>query len=121
MDILENISTGHNLTEPTAVQLAVIQAIKNLAVVCGSKLRRHLNELVPALIYMMQDSTSLDKRFVAVTTLTKLITHTGYVVEPYKKHPELLRLLLMMLRTEEVGSIRREVSPLSACLHCYDM
>nr|AFH08795.1 Tor [Schmidtea mediterranea] len=120
IDIVDNLVATNPIVEPTAVQLAVIQAIKNLAVVCGSKLRKHLGDLVPALIYMMQDSTSLDKRFVAVTTLSKLVTHTGYVVEPYRKHPELLRLLLMMLRTEEVGSIRREVIKLLGTIGALD-
>lgn len=46
---------------------------------------------------------------------------TGYVIEPYRKYPYLLEVLLNFLKTEQSPGIRREVSEnntyiLFACL-----
>ena len=46
---------------------------------------------------------------VALWTLGQLVESTGYVVEPYKKYPQLLEVLLHFLKTEQALSIRREV------------
>jgi len=46
---------------------------------------------------------------VALWTLAQLIESTGYVVEPYKKYPKLLEVLLDFLKTEQAPGIRREV------------
>ena len=45
---------------------------------------------------------------VALWTLGQLVESTGYVVEPYKKYPQLLDVLLNFLKTEQAHSIRRE-------------
>ena len=44
----------------------------------------------------------------ALWTLGQLIESTGYVVEPYKKYPHLLEILLNFLKTEQALNIRRE-------------
>lgn len=46
---------------------------------------------------------------VALWTLGQLVQSTGYVVEPYKRYPHLLEVLLNFLKTEQALSIRREV------------
>lgn len=46
---------------------------------------------------------------VALWTLAQLIESTGYVVDPYKKYPKLLEVLLEFLKTEQAPGIRREV------------
>jgi FKBP12-rapamycin complex-associated protein len=47
---------------------------------------------------------------VALWTLGQLVESTAYVVEPYRKHPLLLEILLNFLKTEQVLVIRREVN-----------
>lgn len=37
------------------------------------------------------------------------VASTGYVVEPYRKYPSLLEVLLNFLKTEQNQGIRREV------------
>ena len=49
---------------------------------------------------------------VALWTLGQQVASTGYVVEPYRKYPSLLEVLLNFLKTEQNQGIRREV-PLS--------
>lgn len=46
----------------------------------------------------------------ALWTLGQLVASTGYVVEPYRKYPSLLEVLLNFLKTEQNQGIRREVS-----------
>ena len=65
-------------------------------------------ELMPILIEFLQDS-SLAKRETALWVLGQLIQNTGYVIEPYRKHPELLDTLLGFLKNEKTPRTRREV------------
>lgn len=52
---------------------------------------------------------------VALWTLGQLVASTGYVVEPYRKYPTLLEVLLNFLKTEQNQGTRREVGSM-ACL-----
>lgn len=52
---------------------------------------------------------------VALWTLGQLVASTGYVVEPYRKYPTLLEVLLNFLKTEQNQGTRREVGSV-ACL-----
>ncbi|TRY96882.1 hypothetical protein DNTS_015423 [Danionella cerebrum] len=45
---------------------------------------------------------------VALWTLGQQVASTGYVVEPYRKYPSLLEVLLNFLKTEQNQGIRRE-------------
>lgn len=46
---------------------------------------------------------------VALWTLGQQVASTGYVVEPYRKYPSLLEVLLNFLKAEQNQGIRREV------------
>jgi len=46
---------------------------------------------------------------VSLWTMAQLVESTGYVVEPYKRYPKLLEILLDFLKTEQATGIRREV------------
>ena len=66
-----------------------------------------LEELMPILIDNLQDTT-LSKRETSLWVMGQLIQHTGFVVEPYRRYPDLLDILLRFLKTEQSASIRRE-------------
>ena len=68
-----------------------------------------IDQLLPLIMDMLQDSSSLQKREVALCTLGHLVESTGIVVEPYSRYPTLLDVLLNFLKTEQSHSIRREV------------
>lgn len=51
----------------------------------------------------------VDLSQVALWTLGQLVASTGYVVEPYRKYPTLLEVLLNFLKTEQNQGTRREV------------
>ncbi|XP_054720357.1 serine/threonine-protein kinase mTOR-like [Uloborus diversus] len=90
------------------VTISVLAAIGEQAQVSGVEMKKWVDQLMPILLDMMQDSSSLPKREVALWTLGQMIESTGYVIEPYKKYPTLLELLLNFLKTEQSSTIRRE-------------
>ncbi|XP_060066726.1 serine/threonine-protein kinase mTOR-like [Ylistrum balloti] len=92
-----------------SVTISVLAAIGELAQVTGTEMRKRMDELLPIIIDMLQDSSSLQKRETALWTLGQLVESTGYVIEMYKKYPNLLEILLNFLKTEQSPGIRREV------------
>ncbi|KAL5013846.1 hypothetical protein ScPMuIL_008116 [Solemya velum] len=97
-------------TDPNpSVTTSVLAAIGEQAQVSGIEMRKWMDELLPIILDMLQDSSSLPKREVALWTLAQLVESTGYVVEPYRKYPALLEVLLSFLKTEQSPGIRREV------------
>ncbi|CAH8510940.1 unnamed protein product [Schistosoma margrebowiei] len=104
----ENSSTAH-WTEPTPVIVALFTTLGRLAAVAPRSIYHYMDEFIPILAYMMQDTSCFLKRSIAVWTLTRLVSHTGYVVIPYKRYPQLLNILLGMLKREEIKCIRQEV------------
>ncbi|XP_035824600.1 serine/threonine-protein kinase mTOR isoform X2 [Aplysia californica] len=92
-----------------AVVISVLQAIGEQAQVSGPDISKWMDQLLPIIMDMLQDSSSLQKREVALWTLGQLVESTGSVVEPYSKYPTLLDVLLNFLKTEQSHSIRREV------------
>lgn len=58
---------------------------------------------------MAKDNLPLSLHQVALWTLGQQVASTGYVVEPYRKYPSLLEVLLNFLKTEQNQGIRREV------------
>lgn len=71
-------------------------------------MRKWVDELFIIIMDMLQDSSLLAKRQVALWTLGQLVASTGYVVEPYRKYPTLLEVLLNFLKTEQNQGTRRE-------------
>lgn len=65
------------------------------------------------LSYWLYESCDRFPVQVALWTLGQLVASTGYVVEPYRKYPTLLEVLLNFLKTEQNQGTRREVGSLS--------
>lgn len=65
-----------------------------------------IDELLPILLEMLIDSSSSEKRGVALWVLGQLVEATGYVVKPYNKYPGLLDILMNFLKTEQQSIIR---------------
>ncbi|CAH8506092.1 unnamed protein product [Heterobilharzia americana] len=108
--LYEYSSTNNNQwNEPTSVIVALFTILGRLAFITPHSIYTYMDEFIPILAYMMQDTSCYLKRSIAVWTLTKLVSYTGYVVSPYKRYPQLLTILLGMLKREEIKCIRQEV------------
>lgn len=92
-----------------SVVIAVLGAIGAQAQVSGLEMRRWVDDLFPIILDVIQDTSSLPKREVGMWAFGQLIESTGYVVEPYKKYPNLVNIFFGFLKTEQSFAIRREV------------
>lgn len=100
------------LSNPSqAVSTAVMSAIGEQAMVSGLEMRSSFYELLPILLDAIQDTTSFQKREIALWTMGRLIENCGFVIEPYWKCPTLLPILFSILKSESTKQsqlIRRE-------------
>ncbi|KNC98625.1 uncharacterized protein SPPG_06307 [Spizellomyces punctatus DAOM BR117] len=92
----------------SGVASRVLTAIGELAPVGGEGLLPFLDDLMPIIMETLQDQSSSTKRESALRTLGQLSSNTGWVVEPYLKYPNLLGVLIDILKTEQSPGIRRE-------------
>ncbi|CAG8464548.1 8437_t:CDS:10, partial [Paraglomus occultum] len=103
-----------------AVASSVLAALGELARVGGEDLTDYLDKLMPLIIDALQDQSSTTKRDAALKTLGQLASNTGFVIEPYQKYPQLLNILINILKTESSVSIRRETVKLIGILGALD-
>ncbi|KAI6231501.1 Serine/threonine-protein kinase TOR [Aphelenchoides besseyi] len=89
------------------VTVNVLNAISELALIGGLDVVKVTGKMIPYLLSCLKDSTSLQRREAALRALGNLCQSSGYVVEPYKDQPELLDVLLRLLKTELSAPMRR--------------
>ena len=103
-----------------AVASAVISAIGDLSTVGGTELLPFVPELMPIILNALQDLSSPSKRISALRGLGQLASNSGYVIKPYIDHPELLDLLVNIVKTEPQGILRQETIKLLGILGALD-
>ena len=100
------------LTNPSlSVSTAVMSAIGEQAIVSGLEMRSWFEDLFPIFLEAVQDTSSFQKREVALWTMGRLIENCGIVSKPYWDYPNLLDVLFGILKSESTKSsqlIRRE-------------
>ncbi|BHF62011.1 hypothetical protein SprV_0100499200 [Sparganum proliferum] len=106
--------------EPTPVVVALFSVLGHLSGVCPAAVVPLMDDLLPILTCMLQDSTCHAKRSIAAWTLSVMITNTGFVVLPYLKHPDLLDLLFGLLKREESKNIQAEIVRLLGLIGAVD-
>jgi FKBP12-rapamycin complex-associated protein len=89
------------------VTINVLNAVSELALIGGLDVVKITSHLIPFLLSCLKDSTSLQRREAALRALGNLCQSSAYVVQPYKDYPELLDVLLRLLKTELSTSMRR--------------
>lgn len=97
-----------------------LKAIGDLATVGGEDMVRYIPELMKIIIDSLKDLGSVAKRMAALRTLGQLASNSGYVIEPYTEHPELLTILVEIVREEPPGDLRRETIRLMGILGAFD-
>ena len=102
------------------VASTTLKAIGDLASVGGEEMSKFTSELMAVVIRDLQDQTSVSKRRAALTTLGQLASHSGYVIAPYIDHPELLDILVNMVKTEQPGELRAATIRLMGILGALD-
>ncbi|KAI4644804.1 uncharacterized protein J4E78_009623 [Alternaria triticimaculans] len=102
------------------VASTTLKAIGDLATVGGEGMIKYIKDLMPVILDFMQDQTSDAKRFSALKALGQLATNAGYVIEPYREYPELMNILMSIVKTEPEGELRRETVRLMGTLGALD-
>lgn len=103
-----------------AVEATTLKAIGELATIGGEDMKQYLPQLMPIILDSLQDLSSQAKREAALKTLGQLASNAGYVIEPYKEYPQLLSILINIIKTEQTGSLRKETIKLIGILGALD-
>jgi serine/threonine-protein kinase mTOR len=108
-------------TDPNAgVASTTLKAIGELATVGGEDMQQYIPQLMPTILDALQDLGSHAKREAALRTLGQLASHSGYVIDPYLEHPQLLTILTNIIKIEQAGQLRRETVKLLGTLGALD-
>ena len=108
-------------TDPNSgVASTTLTALGDLSLVGGAEMAEHIPELMPIILDALQDLGSTDKRDAAMKTLGSLAVNSGYVIEPYKQYPELLGILLNIIKTEAHDRLRTDAIKLVGVLGALD-
>lgn len=102
------------------VASTTLKAIGDLATVGGEDMIKHIPELMPIILDFMQDLGADSKRFAALRALSQLATNAGYVIQPYRDYPELMNILMTIVKAEPEGELRRETVRLMGTLGALD-
>lgn len=101
------------------VSANILMCLGELSCVGGEDVMPHVSELMEIIIAKLADP-SLQKRDAALHTLGQLCLSTGYVIQPFVEHPQLLQILSLILRTEPRQAVRREVVKVLGILGALD-
>ncbi|KAI9793200.1 MAG: phosphatidylinositol kinase- protein kinase tor1 [Peltula sp. TS41687] len=104
----------------SAVASTILRALGELSTVGGEDLLPYANLLMPIIIDALQDLSSQTKREAALRTLGQLASNSGYVIDPYLEYPQLLTILVNIVKTEQTGSLRKETIKLMGILGALD-
>ena len=102
------------------VASATLKAIGDLATVGGEDMKKYIPDLMDIIIENLQDLSSNTKRTAALRTLGRLASNSGYVIDPYVDRPELLNILINIVKTEQATPLRRETIRLMGILGALD-
>ena len=102
------------------VAATTLRALGDLATVGGDEMIKYIPELMKIIIRSLQDLASPKKREAALLTLGQLASNSGYVIDPYIDHPDLLTILVNIIKNEPPGDLRRETIRLMGILGALD-
>ncbi|KAL7665224.1 Serine/threonine-protein kinase TOR [[Candida] zeylanoides] len=104
----------------SSVASSAISCLGELAVVGGEDLMPFIPELMPLILETFQDQSYSNKRDSALKTLGQLASSSGYVIQPLLDYPQLLGMLVGILKSESSPNIRRETVRLLGILGALD-
>ncbi len=104
----------------SGVASTILRAMGELSAVGCADMLPYVQKLMPILIDALQDLSSQSKREAALRALGQLASGAGYVIDPYLEYPQLLNVLVGIVKTEQTGSLRRETIKLMGILGALD-
>lgn len=104
----------------SSVASASIAAIGEMSKVGGTEMIQFTQKLIPILLDTFRDQSLGYKRDVALKTLGQFAGASGYVIKPLIDYPQLLGLLVNILKSDSSISTRRETVKLIGILGALD-
>lgn len=109
-----------SLDKSASVASAALKTIGELSIVGGNEMTSHLKELMPLIIDAFKDQSNSYKRITALKSLGQLTASSGYVIQPLLDYPELLNVLVNILKSDSSQNIKRETVRLLGTLGALD-
>ncbi|KAI0461879.1 hypothetical protein LJB42_004483 [Komagataella kurtzmanii] len=106
--------------QSSGASINAIQAIGELAVVSGEDMKPFIHEMMPIFLDTFQDQSAGYKRDTALRALGQLASSSGYVIDPLLDYPQLLGMLVSILKSESSQMVRRETVRLLGVLGALD-
>lgn len=107
-----------NDSNPT-VASNILMCMGELACVGGEDILPHVPEIMDVILTRLTDPLPI-KRDSALNTLGQVCSSTGYVIQPYLDHTELMATLGRILTTVQTPTVRREVMKVLGILGALD-
>lgn len=108
-------------TDPNpAVASTTINALGELTTVGGAEMQAYIPQLMPIILNALQDLASSDKREAAMRALGSLAVNSSYVIDPYLQYPELLNILINIIKSESHDDLRMDAIKLVGILGALD-
>lgn len=104
----------------SAVATTTLKTIGILAKAVNSGIVEYIPKLMPIIISTLHNQTNSLKKTAAIRTLIELSRSTGYVVEPLIDYPELLSIVINLLKTETNPTIKQDIVQLIGTLGALD-
>lgn len=102
------------------VAASIIATIGEVAKVGAEQMEEYYSDIMPLILETFQDQSSSLKRDAALKSLGQLASSSGYVIEPLVQYPQLLDILINILKTEQSVAIKRETVRLLGILGALD-
>ncbi|KAK5939777.1 phosphatidylinositol kinase- protein kinase tor1 [Knufia obscura] len=102
------------------VASTTINALGELTSVGGEEMREYIPQIMPIILASLQDLGSHGKRDAAMKALGALAVNSGYVIEPYLQYPDLLVILINIIKTEAHEDLRENAIKLVGVLGALD-
>lgn len=102
------------------VAATTLTAIGDLASVGQDEMLLYVPQLMPIIIENLEQQHSERRRAAALSTLEKLATDSGYVIKPYIDYPNLLNVLIHLVKTEQQDSLRESTIRLMGIIGALD-
>ncbi|KAF8468992.1 armadillo-type protein [Kalaharituber pfeilii] len=120
VDPIVNVLLPKARDSSAGVASSILRCLGELATVGGEDMIPYIPKLMPLIIETIQDQSSPTKRDAALRTLGQLASNSGYVIDPYIEYPQLLAILVNIVKTEQTGFLRKETIKLMGILGALD-
>ncbi|CCK68465.1 phosphatidylinositol kinase-related protein kinase TOR1 KNAG_0B00160 [Huiozyma naganishii CBS 8797] len=104
----------------SSVSATALKAVGELSIVGAKDMLGYLKELMPLIINALRDQSNSYKRNAALKAFGQLSSSSGYVIDPFLDFPEILTVLINILKSEATQNVKRETVRLIGTLGALD-